>query len=148
MRKTLFILFILLLNIAFSQAIYFRHLTLKDELSQLSVMSIYQDEIGRMWFGTLEGLCMYDGEQITIHKPESTNETGILGNDNRYIVGDRQGNIYFNSDFSFIKYNICTQQFKCLKKENVDAITSYNNAIYLAVKDTIYIFSKRYHLYI
>ncbi|MCC8153267.1 MAG: hypothetical protein LIP01_03050, partial [Tannerellaceae bacterium] len=71
----------------------------QDGLSQLSVMSIYQDEIGRMWFGTLEGLNMYNGKDITVFKAndfQDTNQAFRLGNDNRYITGDNQGHIFFN----------------------------------------------------
>ena len=32
---------------------YFKHLGKTDGLSQISVISICQDELGRMWFGTL-----------------------------------------------------------------------------------------------
>lgn len=36
--------------------VYFKHLGMSDGLSQVSVMSIYQDCLGRMWFGTREGV--------------------------------------------------------------------------------------------
>ncbi|GHT37769.1 hypothetical protein FACS189435_3510 [Bacteroidia bacterium] len=32
--------------------VYFKHIGMSEGLSQVSVMSIYQDELGRMWFGT------------------------------------------------------------------------------------------------
>lgn len=35
---------------------YFKKLDMKDGLSNLSVLAIYQDTLGRMWFGTNEGL--------------------------------------------------------------------------------------------
>ena len=41
--------------------VYFKHLGMSDGLSQVSVMSIYQDCLGRMWFGTREGVSIYDG---------------------------------------------------------------------------------------
>ena len=41
--------------------IYFSRIGVEQGLSQLSVMSIYQDEIGTMWFGTREGINRYNG---------------------------------------------------------------------------------------
>lgn len=51
------------------QAIHFRHIGMKEGLSQLSVMAIYQDKLGRMWFGTEEGLSIYDGVNTIAYKP-------------------------------------------------------------------------------
>ena len=46
---------------------YFKNIGVKDGLSQPSILSIHQDELGRMWFGTLQGLSIYDGnEMITL----------------------------------------------------------------------------------
>ena len=68
MRKTI-ILFIFLHVLSYAFPIYFKHIGMKEGLSQLSVMSIYQDELGRMWFGTEEGLSVFDGVRVTSHKP-------------------------------------------------------------------------------
>ena len=48
--------------------VYFKHLGMSDGLSQVSVMSIYQDRLGRMWFGTREGVSVYDGERMRVYK--------------------------------------------------------------------------------
>ena len=48
--------------------VYFKHLGMSDGLSQVSVMSIYQDCLGRMWFGTREGVSIYDGERMRVYK--------------------------------------------------------------------------------
>ena len=39
---------------------YFRHLGSRDGLAHPSVMSIAQDSLGRMWFGTENGISRYD----------------------------------------------------------------------------------------
>ena len=38
-----------------SSDVYFSKIGIEQGLSQLSVMNIYQDELGTMWFGTREG---------------------------------------------------------------------------------------------
>ena len=55
-------------------AIQFKHLDSKDGLSQLSVLSIYQDKLGRMWFGTEEGVNIFDGYSIIPYKTFISND--------------------------------------------------------------------------
>ncbi|HEY8894612.1 MAG TPA: two-component regulator propeller domain-containing protein, partial [Niastella sp.] len=49
--------------VAFSQQqqIRFEHLGINDGLSQSNVTCILQDSRGFMWFGTRDGINMYDG---------------------------------------------------------------------------------------
>ncbi|WP_308596817.1 two-component regulator propeller domain-containing protein [uncultured Parabacteroides sp.] len=77
MRRTI-ISFILLVGFCTGiYPIYFKHIGMREGLSQLSVMAIYQDNLGRMWFGTEEGISIYDGVRTTVYKP-SEYHRGIL----------------------------------------------------------------------
>ena len=137
MRK-LIILFIFLHVLSYAFPIYFKHIGMKEGLSQLSVMSIYQDELGRMWFGTEEGLSVFDGVHVTTHKPTLKNETNketTVGNSIDFITGDNQGNIYFNSDNSLVQYNLHTQQFNSLKQSGVTAVAFGNDRLWVGVAD-------------
>ncbi|KAA6318692.1 hypothetical protein EZS27_031332, partial [termite gut metagenome] len=77
MRKIakLIFLFILVSQISFANepSFYFSTLDLKDGLSQLSVLKIYQDSYGFMWFATRNGLNKYDGTTMTVYKHINTN---------------------------------------------------------------------------
>ena len=66
-KRLLLILIVCLfaLNI---QALRFRHLSILEGLSQVSVWSMYQDRLGRMWFGTEEGVNIFDGNTVTAIK--------------------------------------------------------------------------------
>ena len=93
-KRLLLILIVCLfaLNI---QAMRFRHLSIPEGLSQLSVLSIYQDRLGRMWFGTEEGVNIFDGKTVTaIKKFRGMNPHNI---EVRRICGDDNGNVYFSS---------------------------------------------------
>ena len=70
MKNRIISLLLLLFSTLPATAEYFRNLGLQNGLSQPSVLSIAQDGLGRMWFGTQEGINMYDGEQITYVKGE------------------------------------------------------------------------------
>ena len=83
---------------------YFKKLGIKEGLSNLSVLSIYQDTLGRMWFGTNEGVNVYDGTQIEkIKSYEMTSPDGAVvkkfmnGRVNQ-IVGDCSGRVYINNN--------------------------------------------------
>lgn len=141
MRK-LIILFLFLHALSDAFPIYFKHIGTKEGLSQLSVMSIYQDELGRMWFGTEEGLSVFDGVRVTTHKPAPGKDEGkgaSVGNSINFITGDNRGNIYFNSDNSLLRYNLRSQQFSCLKQNRVTAIAFSGERLWVGVNDSIFI---------
>ena len=45
-----------------------QHYSIKDGMSQNTVMSILQDKQGYMWFGTWDGLNRFDGYTFTVFK--------------------------------------------------------------------------------
>ena len=63
--------------------ILFEHLTVKDGLSQGSVLCVFQDSYGFIWLGTQDGLNRFDGYEFRIYKhdpsdPKSINDNFIL----------------------------------------------------------------------
>ena len=106
MKNRIISLFLFLFSPLPAPAEYFRNLGLQNGLSQPSVLSIAQDGLGRMWFGTQEGINMYDGEQITYVKGEITNADGEklwIGNYVPFIVHDIDGDIFFIADNNLAK---------------------------------------------
>ena len=140
-RQAFFFIFVLFVIAQNVWPVYFRQIGVKEGLSQTSVMSIYQDELGRMWFGTEEGISMYDGKEVVAFKHSedsiiSRNET--IGNISFPIVGDKNGNIYFRSDNKLLHYDIRNELFSLLKSENVTTVYCKNGDVYVASSDTIY----------
>ena len=66
--RHLLLLFISFFFVLPLYAEYFKHIGLSEGLTQPSVMAIYQDRLGRMWFGTKEGISQYDGNRVRIFK--------------------------------------------------------------------------------
>lgn len=56
----------------------FRHLMQQDGLPSNTVYACHQDRLGAIWFGTLEGLAMYDTYAIRVFRPEDTDGAGSL----------------------------------------------------------------------
>ena len=48
--------FSVVFSFCYGNHIHFKHINVKDGLSQITVLSIYQDEVGTLWFGSSEGL--------------------------------------------------------------------------------------------
>ena len=141
MRRICFLLLLMLSISPSLTAIYFKHIGVDDGLAQASVISIYQDELGRMWFGTHEGVSLYDGNTLVSfkHSEDSIVSQKIpVGNANDPIVGDQKGNIYFRSDAKLIHYDVREERFTCLKSENVSTVYCKDSLVLVAASDTIY----------
>ena len=71
-------------------------------------MTIYQDELGSMWFGTREGLNIYDGNRITILQPTGKPENSLSGNLIKEIYGDARGSVFIHTQNGIDQYNLKT----------------------------------------
>ena len=126
--------------------IYFKYIGKEEGLSQLSVMSIRQDKLGRLWFGTEEGLNMYDGEKITTFQPSDFKSEDkalfgsntIPGNQIMMIVEDLEGNLFFRADRALVKYDMNKAQFQILRETGITAVTSYKGEIWATASDSVY----------
>ena len=68
----------------------FQHFTTQNGLVDNRVFCIQKDRQGRLWFGTSNGVCWYDGTGF-----HYLADDGIAGCDVRSIYEDRQGRIWF-----------------------------------------------------
>ena len=135
-RKSLLCLF-LIISVAIHGNIYFKHLGKSDGLSQISVLSICQDELDRMWFGTLEGLNCYDGNLMKTYKPSPDNKDYFGGNEISHIVSDKQGNLFFTSDGKLIRYDLHKDRFLSLPLRT-QTLFAHNHTIWTAVNDSVF----------
>ena len=88
----------------------FRHLTTKDGLSRNSVICIFQDSRGFMWFGTEDGLNRYDGYEFKIFKA-STTDNSLSHNWIWDIIEDDNKNIWIATWNGLTKYDLQTGRF-------------------------------------
>ena len=77
----------------------FGRLYMGDQYLMSSIASkVIQDHYGRIWIGTRNGICMYDGYRFHNFKKESHSGLGLNSNFINEVSQDRQGNIYLGSN--------------------------------------------------
>jgi signal transduction histidine kinase/ligand-binding sensor domain-containing protein/CheY-like chemotaxis protein/HPt (histidine-containing phosphotransfer) domain-containing protein len=77
-----------------ARPIYFEHLSMRDGLSQSTVMSVLQDSQGYLWLATESGLDRYDGYSIRAYRRERGNERGLASDFIWTIAEDKQGDLW------------------------------------------------------
>jgi len=90
----------------------FKHLNTSDGLSQSSVISIEQDNLGRMWLGTRDGLNLYDGTGFRVFRTIVGDSTSISNSDILSIKQDTDGNIWIGTYNGLNKYDPIHDSFE------------------------------------
>ncbi len=106
-------------------------------LSQLSVMSIYQDEHGAMWFGTREGVNRYNGNFMEVFRPLSKDTNSLTNNIVKSIQGDQKGNIYILTQGGINRYNLQESRMTVIQRTEADAIFYGNRHLWIADNNSI-----------
>ncbi|PZX16419.1 signal transduction histidine kinase [Breznakibacter xylanolyticus] len=82
----------------------FESLNTDDGLSQNSVLCVFQDRQGYMWFGTYAGLNRYDGYEFKQFIHNADDASSISNNFVRTIAQDGQGNIWVGTNDGLNRY--------------------------------------------
>lgn len=120
-----------------AQEISFKHLTTNDGLSNNAVLSIYQDERGFIWFGTRNGVNLYNGNEFVTYKFQKNASNSLIYNSTSLITGNGKGEIYFMTTKGISTLNIAQNQFTTLVQGYTSAIFYHKN-LYVAIQNGIY----------
>ncbi len=82
---------------AVTPPIKFKHLTLKDGLSQSTVQTILQDKLGFIWFGTQDGLNRFNGYTFTAFRPDPKDPYSLTDRWINDMVEDPAGVIWIGT---------------------------------------------------
>lgn len=144
MKKAI-VLIVLIVGVLFSRAqdIYFDHLDLKDGLSQISVTSIGQDNLGTMWIGTRDGLNRYNGYEIDVFRHDRENPNSLLGNNIRDLQIDNQKLIWVLTWEGLSSFNIETNEIKNYPHPDVNCFYLGKENIWVGTKKELLILDPR-----
>ncbi|MBN2485985.1 MAG: response regulator [Bacteroidales bacterium] len=81
-----------------------RQISNKDGLSNSAILSVCQDQEGFMWFGSCDGLNMYDGSSIRVYKP-SNNKNDLSGNLIHTITETENGIFWITTNYGLNRFN-------------------------------------------
>ena len=98
-KQIVLVVLYLLTNNVFAQdnnykSLKFKNFSLKDGLSQSSVLSILQDKKGFLWFGTRDGLNKYDGNGFSVFRHNLKDTTTLSDNYVKTLFEDVKGNLW------------------------------------------------------
>ena len=89
----------------------FRHISIKDGLSQGMVHAITQDRYGFMWFGTKDGLNRYDGYSFKVYRHDATDSTTVRNSFINTILEDRAGRLWVGTPTGLDVFDRATETF-------------------------------------
>lgn len=112
--------------------IVFRHLNMSDGLSHYSVMALYQDELGRIWMGTRNGISVYDGSMMNVHKHSVLNSTSIHNSYIHDITGNQNGLLYILTNRGISIYDIRKEIFETIREEQISDIAFAQGSLFAA----------------
>ena len=111
----LFVLLPFFNSLFFSSAaqdkIAFSHLSSSNGLSSGAVIAMFQDSKGYMWFGTYDGLNLYDGYEVTVYSHDENDSTSISNSYINDIDEDKYGNIWVATNYGLNVYQRNTKTF-------------------------------------
>ena len=145
LMKNLFIFILLLPSLVCAQQQYtFSNLSLPDGLSQITVICIYQDSKGYMWFGTRNGLNRFDSSQetFTSYYLNPGQSSSLPHNVVNSVCLDATGNLWVGTGAGLSKYNPETDDFThydmggLLVDNSVNKIINKGDKLYLGTTKT------------
>ncbi|WP_242204237.1 hybrid sensor histidine kinase/response regulator transcription factor [Aestuariivivens insulae] len=97
------------------KALKFRNISLKQGLSQSSVLCILQDKEGFIWFGTRDGLNKYDGNTFKTYRYDSQDSTSLSHSSIKALFEDSSGVLWVGTRHGLNKYIPETDSFERIK---------------------------------
>ncbi|MBW3544252.1 MAG: hypothetical protein KY428_01410 [Bacteroidetes bacterium] len=114
----------------------FKNASLKEGLSHEKVYCTLQDSKGFMWFGTRNGLNLYDGYNFTVYRHDPKNSNSLTSNHIQVLFEDSQGKIWIGTyDGGISVYDRYTNTFRSFQHKPEDPNSIGSNNIYAIYED-------------
>ncbi len=136
-RFNFFLCLLPLLTAAQSKFVTFTSIKEENGLSHNKVYDILHDSSGYLWFGTKEGLSLYDGYNFTVFKSNSDDSTSISSNYVQVLYEDTHGQLWIGTyDGGLNVYNRNTRTFKSFTHNPAFPNSISSNNIYAIFEDS------------
>lgn len=99
---------------------------LNNQLSNNAILCMHQDVYGFMWFGTYDGLNLYDGKKVTTFRYESDNPNSLSGNTIHNIQS-------LGHDYLWVATQVGLNKFSLNERKVVESYPEYGKADLIAI---------------
>ena len=144
LRTALLLLFFLIKQVPSDAApqLSFRRLGIEQGLSQSSVLSITQDRLGNLWFGTQNGLNRYDGYDFTVFKSDFSDPASLPSGFVGALFTDDEGRIWVGTSAGLSRFDaksahFINYSFPC---GSVNHISSFGDGLALSTDNGLFLF--------
>jgi len=120
------------------------NLTNNDGLSNSSINSINQDSNGLLWFGSWDGLNVYNGREFKVYKPDPGNTKSISNNIIRDIVEEKKDIHWIATDRGINRLDKGKNTFERFFVDNDNTTISTEHSFYIAKNSSNLIFAAIY----
>ena len=108
----------------------------KQGLSHNKVYAVLRDSKGFMWFGTKEGLNLYDGYNFTVFQHDD-DSAGLRSSHIQTLCEDSEGNIWIGTyDGGISIFDRYTQTFRSFKNDPEDEKSLSSNNVFVIYEDS------------
>ncbi|WP_346356215.1 two-component regulator propeller domain-containing protein [Azotosporobacter soli] len=112
-------------------------LSSREGLSQNWITCLLKDRLsGLMWFGTLDGLYVYDAYSFHIYKYDRMTQTSLPRDAILSLHQDRNGTIWVGTSGGLARFNRITDNFTVWRHDPLDPSSLSNDAISVIYDDT------------
>jgi signal transduction histidine kinase/ligand-binding sensor domain-containing protein/DNA-binding response OmpR family regulator len=141
----LLLLFLFTPAILFGQKYHFDKLGLENGLSQISVLSLHQDHLNRIWIGTIDGLNCYDGVYMKVYRQKKADANSLLGHNVKEII--QEGNsLWILTGSGISELNLLNLNFKRYPIKDALSLSSYRGTILVGTRRGLYYIDRKSHL--
>lgn len=113
-----------------------------DGLSHYSINAFYQDEYGRMWVATRDGLNCIAGNSCRIFRGDEATGLPIRNNYIHTVCGDGEGKLLFRSGGSVLKMSLKTEELTIVDSMGAQAVVYGQGRFLIAARDTLFAYQR------
>ena len=141
MKKTILFLFLLFSAFLSAKDLDILNLTNSDGLSNSSINKIFQDSEGLIWFGTWDGLNVYNSRDLKTYKPEPGNLNSISNNIIRDIIEENKNILWITTDRGINRFDKSTNKFSRFFADNNSRTIYGENSFFVSKNNSNRIFA-------
>ena len=132
----------------------FTVLNTADGFPTNEIQKVFQDREGFMWFATRNGLCRYDGYQMTVYSSAHLQSPVLTSNNIHCLADDDQGNLWVGTYNGMNRYDKKRGRFETVEIRNTTnkvvscILVTKNNEIWIGLDDGLFRYDREENAFI